>query len=78
MNTQEEYDRFAILEGPFAGEPAAAVATTAMALQDARRACADLQASLERAQMAIADLSAPAQDQPAPPTRTNRRFRRDR
>lgn len=78
MNAQEGYDRFAIVEGPFTGEPAAAVAITAGALHDARRACADLQASLERAQMAIADLSAPAQDRTAPPTRTNRRFRRGR
>ncbi len=43
-------------QGPFAGEPGAAVAVSVDSLAAARRACDDLHAALERAQMASADL----------------------
>lgn len=48
----DQYDRghLAVTDGPFADDPAAAVATTVAALQDARRARLDLQAGLERAE----------------------------
>lgn len=73
----DQYDRghLAVTDGPFADDPAAAVATTAAALQDTRRACLDLQAGLERAQMAITDLTAPDRGHHPTRTQTSRRFR---
>lgn len=77
---QSDRGCLAVTDGPFANDPAAAVATTVAALQDTHRACLDLQAGLERAQMALTAVSAPL---PIPQcsrtwTKTNRWFPRDR
>lgn len=79
LDDQYNRGRLSVTDGPFVDDPAAAVATTVAALQDTCRASLDLQAALERAQMAITDVSAPLPARRRPPrTEVNRRSRRRR
>lgn len=59
LDDQHKHGRLAATDGPFIDDPAAAVATAAVALQDTRRASTELRAALERAQLAITELSTP-------------------
>ncbi|WP_157519991.1 hypothetical protein [Nocardioides dokdonensis] len=54
----QEARRLTVREGPFVGEPEAAVAVVADALTRALAAGAEVQAQLERAQIAAADIGA--------------------
>lgn len=63
-----------VSQGPFAGDPAAAVATTIASLTAAAAACAELTSALERAQMCSSDLSYSQPAQSAHGSRTHRRW----
>lgn len=65
-------------QGPFADDPAAAVATTIQSLTAAAAACAELTSALERAQMCSSDLSYTQPPRSVPVSRTHRRWSRQR
>lgn len=64
---QQNTRRLAVTEGPFAGDPAAAVSTAIASLAAAAAACAELTSALERAQMCTADLADLTDAEPARP-----------
>lgn len=58
LRAAQQEGRLTVREGPFAGEPDAAVAVVADALARASTACAHAHAQLERAHIAAADIGA--------------------
>lgn len=54
---QERAQRLEVSQGPFADDPAAAVATTIASLAAAAAACAELSSALERAQICTSELT---------------------
>lgn len=69
---QERAQRLEVSRGPFADDPAAAVATTVASLMGAAAACAELISALERAQICTSDLTYVGPE-PARRTRAHRR-----
>lgn len=67
-----------VSRGPFAGDPAAAVATTIQSLTAAAAACADLTSALERAQICSSDVTYAQPARTVHGARTHRRWSRQR